>query len=96
MKAGISEKGVFYYVYQKISFMCDHGNPRGVGAGRAVRAVLLCADECADGSLRGGMVRLSGGDDGGGRADQQRVASDVKRLKTPCLQLSSCIRMMYN
>ena len=32
----------------------------------------------------------------GCRADQQRVASDVKRLKTPCRQLSSCIRMMYN
>ena len=32
----------------------------------------------------------------GRRADQQRVASDVKRLKTPCRQLSSCIRMMYN
>ena len=29
-------------------------------------------------------------------ADQQRVASDVKRLKTPCLRLSSGSRMMYN
>ena len=84
-------------MYIRKSVLCVITGILGVSV-LAVLCVLFCFAQTnvPTAVYAAGWFGCLGGDDGGGRADQQRVASDVKRLKTPCRQLSSCIRMMYN